>query len=642
MDDNLALTAQRWQLAPTLKCSGIIGGVMVVKNTVEGTHLAITPHQWSLLNRFTEPRMVPPVLGAIIQERVCPALGEFYELIIKAVRERILVAEDYEPISRPTLNWPIALKAHTWRVLIILMGVLGWGATVALRPALPDTWLDAGLSLAIAGLAAGLGEVVANALLRGAGGTLYLDRKFFVRRSDVVMHAAGVQRSVAGAPIAVAAATAGLVSWLHPAWALFPVVGLLVQLRPVGGGPVNRILRIGARNRLSDAEHHFTFQPNRSPSAREQSLQARFRRRTTWWEILYGVCWIALTGYTLGMLSDMPLRTLGFWETHGWSVGLGFVSIVAAVILIYAFVESYVFTLERASNAAVAFELWYRRWLAATPETFSRRECLQAVRRSPLLRQLPVAVQQTIAKRLRTVRIRPGETLTDFDEDPGHVSLIQAGKIGVYRRAPNGKPRLMQELSEEELAGLHAAADPKYPQFSYRALTPLTLLQLEWADARELLLPHLPPKSLVSLVIKTPFLARMELCRHWHFQAIRRFADYAEIVDYDPGEIILRDEFFSEFFFIVLEGSARISKRGMQVGTVRGRDFLGEIGLLQNSDTTAQVTASEPTRCLRIGRREFLRFVAHNHTVALELERVSSQRLGRPIFPLTLGDFKTL
>ncbi|MDQ5978097.1 MAG: Cyclic nucleotide-binding protein [Verrucomicrobiota bacterium] len=37
-----------------------------------------------------------------------------------------------------------------------------------------------------------------------------------------------------------------------------------------------------------------------------------------------------------------------------------------------------------------------------------------------------------------------------------------------------------------------------------------------------------------------------------------------------------------------------------------------------------------------------MRFVTHNFTVALELERVSSKRLGHPIFPLSPGNFRPL
>ena len=53
------------------------------------------------------------------------------------------------------------------------------------------------------------------------------------------------------------------------------------------------------------------------------------------------------------------------------------------------------------------------------------------------------------------------------------------------------------------------------------------------------------------------------------------------------------------------------------------------------------IAVHRATRCLSISRLEFLRFVTHNHTVALELERVSSERLGRPLFPLKQGDFRT-
>ncbi|MDB6126605.1 MAG: hypothetical protein JWM35_501, partial [Verrucomicrobia bacterium] len=34
-------------------------------------------------------------------------------------------------------------------------------------------------------------------------------------------------------------------------------------------------------------------------------------------------------------------------------------------------------------------------------------------------------------------------------------------------------------------------------------------------------------------------------------------------------------------------------------------------------------------------------FVTHNYTVALELERVSSKRLGHPIFPLRKANLRT-
>jgi hypothetical protein len=61
---------------------------------------------------------------------------------------------------------------------------------------------------------------------------------------------------------------------------------------------------------------------------------------------------------------------------------------------------------------------------------------------------------------------------------------------------------------------------------------------------------------------------------------------------------------------------------------------------MQNSNATASITARCNLRSLAIARKEFLRFVTHNYSVALELERVSSDRLGRPIFPVRQSDFR--
>jgi len=190
--------------------------------------------------------------------------------------------------------------------------------------------------------------------------------------------------------------------------------------------------------------------------------------------------------------------------------------------------------------------------------------------------------------------------------------------------------------------GLHSVADREFPNFMYRTLTPVLLLRMERAVADELVVSQIPSIAVTSQVQKLPFLARIKLCENWHSQAIQRCAELARIVNYKENDVILQNGFYSDSFFIMFEGEAKISSRGKVRGTIRGGDFFGEIGLLQNSNTTAQVTAGPGTRCLCIPRREFLRFVAHNYTVALELERVSSLRLGYPIFPLSQGNFQSI
>jgi len=82
-----------------------------------------------------------------------------------------------------------------------------------------------------------------------------------------------------------------------------------------------------------------------------------------------------------------------------------------------------------------------------------------------------------------------------------------------------------------------------------------------------------------------------------------------------------------------VRGNRRISR-------LRYGGFIGEIGLLQNSASTASVIADGPLSCLAIDKMVFFRFLTQNYEVALEVERLSSQRLGKPVFPLESTSFE--
>ena len=95
-------------------------------------------------------------------------------------------------------------------------------------------------------------------------------------------------------------------------------------------------------------------------------------------------------------------------------------------------------------------------------------------------------------------------------------------------------------------------------------------------------------------------------------------------------------------FYIIYDGSVQAMRGSKRVGRIRRGGYFGEISLLQNGVSTASLIAREETLCLALSRADFLRFVRHNYYVAVELERVSSKRLGRPVFPLnplSIGDY---
>ena len=641
MEINLTLTANLWQLAPQLKRSATWGGVLRVKNIAERTYLTLTPTEWQVLTRFHEPRTVPQVLERIIDERLCPALGEFYELILKAVRARILVAPGRQVVPVPVANWVLAISPKRLRVPLWILTVAGVGFTVALRPALPAGITDALAGVLVLAVALELGAALAASLLRGGGEEVYIEHGWRIRTDDVGMLPPSEQTAVALAPVALLASATGLLAWTQPGWSLPPLIGLLVVLRPVLGGAVNRMIRARAEKRPSDNDQDFIFPPNRTARARWRLLRRGLTNRATWIEIGYGVAWTLAAGYLFDVHTLDPLWRLAFWEVQGPRLGLAIGGSLLLLGLIYAGSEFYIFARERALARRETFRLWWGRWFGNEVRPIEEADRLRAVRRSTLLRLLPPPAQQALAEALRPERIGAWKKLHDFDAPVGQVSLILSGQVGVYRRLPTGRRTLVQVLDEDDLVGLHAVSDPGRPQFLYRTLTPVVLLRVGWELATALVVARTPRSTLVNHVQKMPFLTRLKLCQNWHVQAIQRFAELSKITDHSADQIILEEGLYTEHFYIVFEGKAQILRNGRSRGTVRSGDFFGEIGLLQNSNATARVAVKGGARSLCIGRKEFLRFVAHNYSVALELERVSSMRLGRPIFPLTPGNFRS-
>lgn len=642
MEINLILTAKSWQIAPQLERTKAFGGVLMVKNVPERTYLAVTPRQWQVLSRFNEAHTVPQVLEGIINDRSCPALSEYYELILKAVKARILVQPGQTVMAFPAVNWFLAIKPARLGPVLWLLFAAGLAGAVALRPALPGTPVDYGISIGLLVLAGVVGAVLSASLVRGGGGEVYSFRRWFVRTTDARMLSPADQCAVVVAPLAILAATVGLLTWNHPAWSIFPLGGLLLVMRPVFGGRINRMIRVRSANRLSDAEHRYVFPPNRTPRARWDLLRKELRRFTTWIEILYGVVWTLLLAYYFGVLTEVPPWKVAFWEAQGARLAVAVAASLALLALVYVVSEFYLFATERALSHRNALKLWYRRWFCRGGHATDEPARLRAVLRSPLLRMLPPPGQRAIARALRPQRFGLWKMLHKGDEATHPVAIIQSGKIGVYRKLSSGRRVLVQVLCEDEIVGLHSVADRDNSGFVYRALTPVLVLRMDRPVADELVVSQLPAETLTNQVQKLPFLARIKLCENWHMQAIQRCAEISRIVNYKENDLILQNGFYSDSFFIMFEGEARIVNRGKVRGIIHRGDFFGEIGLLQNSNATAQVLAGSGTRCLCIPRREFLRFVAHNYTVALELERVSSERLGYAIFPLSEGNFQAL
>ena len=645
---DLILSGQVLRLSPHLRRGQPVHGLTVLKNERAKTYLRVTTPQWVILQLFAEPRTVPDALDHAIRERVCLPLGEFFELVLKARRAHVLLDPGASEPERAVCVWRLRLPpAALGRPLAVLL-VAGVALVFVFPPVLPRSVVAVLAGLAILSAALTLGAALAAALLCGAGGEVFRPRWGWVPPAlrigteDEIMLPLKLREAVFIARPAVLAMAAGLTAWRWPAWSLLPALGLAAGLRPVFGGRFARLLHRRGEREASDAEHAFLFPPNRTLRRRARLLGRVLRQGNTWIRLGYAMAW------TLGVCSfetrlmDRPPWTPAFWEREGDRLLLAATGSLGVMAAGYIGWETLRWARRHAGAAWTAGRRAGMRWLDRWRPPLSAPERLAAVEASPLFSLLAPEARRELALAFRESRHPAWLRLSAFQETPAQVGLIVSGTVSLRRPRSSWGTVGLQVLAEGDVVGLHDLADPLHPRYRLRTRTPVRLLQVGRPIAERLLAAGPPRGRLADTVLKLPFLRRTALCRSWTDAAVARFAQLSGISDYPGGRVIFSAGQPVSEFFVIFEGAARVERKSWRASGVRAGEFFGEIGLLQNSAATASIRSLRGTRCLTIARGEFLKFATCDPAVALELERVSSRRLGHPIFPLKSGDFRAI
>jgi CRP/FNR family transcriptional regulator, cyclic AMP receptor protein len=85
-----------------------------------------------------------------------------------------------------------------------------------------------------------------------------------------------------------------------------------------------------------------------------------------------------------------------------------------------------------------------------------------------------------------------------------------------------------------------------------------------------------------------------------HLQRIARESDEQTFA---RGETIVQEGLLGEAMFVVLEGEAKVVRRGRKVAAMFPGDFFGELSVIDGGPRTASVVAETPMRVLRVFRR---------------------------------------
>ena len=127
----------------------------------------------------------------------------------------------------------------------------------------------------------------------------------------------------------------------------------------------------------------------------------------------------------------------------------------------------------------------------------------------------------------------------------------------------------------------------------------------------------------VELLKRTPLFAGCSK------NELRELAKTADELDLREGTVLTREGRPGREFFVLIEGTALVTKKGKKIAELGPGDWLGEIALITDSPRTATVTATSPVDVLVITDRRFRSVVETMPSIALKVLARVGERLAR-------------
>jgi CRP-like cAMP-binding protein len=108
---------------------------------------------------------------------------------------------------------------------------------------------------------------------------------------------------------------------------------------------------------------------------------------------------------------------------------------------------------------------------------------------------------------------------------------------------------------------------------------------------------------------------------------LAEIASIADEIDLPEGRTMITEGDTGREFFVLIEGTAEVTRGGKKVASIGPGDFFGEIALIAKTPRNATITATSPVRTLVITDRAFKQLLEHSPTIAVGVLAALAERL---------------
>jgi CRP/FNR family cyclic AMP-dependent transcriptional regulator len=132
---------------------------------------------------------------------------------------------------------------------------------------------------------------------------------------------------------------------------------------------------------------------------------------------------------------------------------------------------------------------------------------------------------------------------------------------------------------------------------------------------------------LVESFSSIELLSSVPLFRGLEDQELKAIASLSKEMTFKEGEAIVKEGDAGLGFYVIIEGEAVVKRRNRVVAKLERGSFFGEMALLDDQPRSAEVVATEPTRCLVLLRWNFWSLVSKNKKIVRGLFKEMARRL---------------
>jgi CRP-like cAMP-binding protein len=132
--------------------------------------------------------------------------------------------------------------------------------------------------------------------------------------------------------------------------------------------------------------------------------------------------------------------------------------------------------------------------------------------------------------------------------------------------------------------------------------------------------------------VKVDLLRQAPLFAQCSRKELGELALVADEIDMSEGRVLTSEGEPGREFFVLIEGSADVRRKGRKVNTMSAGDFFGEIALVSDRPRTATVTATSPVRLLVVTDRAFRELMRNMPSIQTKVLATLAERLPTDAF----------